>query len=331
MRELHPDGRAAIGAQLQKALLRLGRGSPVRAGLALGDAIGAAAVRRRAADGYHAVRPFASAKTPGRWRPAPPMFDGSNTTETRPFLLTSAALIGARPPPVLGSLAYTQGVETTRRLGAAESTERTADQTEAAIFWATQSSQRGFLHLAVTLLDQRPRPGGVFEHARIMSLLAAALADSAIVAWQEKEGFSLWRPITAIREGGFGLAADPEWRPLIETPPHPEYPSGHAADCYTGASLLAAALGWAPGPIRYVALRGAPQAEATAIGMGQHVQPIPAAVAPERDFPNLAAAAEDCAHSRIWAGAHFPAADEEARRIAGAITRRAMASVPPLR
>jgi hypothetical protein len=45
--------------------------------------------------------------------------------------------------------------------------------------------------------------------------------------------YNAWRPITAVRYPGVFLStgenvSDPTWEPLIDTPPHPEYLSGHA-------------------------------------------------------------------------------------------------------
>jgi hypothetical protein len=166
-----------------------------------------------------------------------------------------------------------------------------------------------------------------------MAQLTAALADSAIITWNEKARFSFWRPITAIRASG----ADPAWEPLVDTPPFPEYPSGHATDCFVGAGLLEAAFPQLDGPIVYRSsatmepLAGpAYPSSLTTYGMGQHAQTSEAvpAVGGERRFPTLAAAANECASSRIWAGAHFPAAEVESRRLAGIIVRRA-SSAPP--
>ena len=173
------------------------------------------------------------------------------------------------------------------------------------MFWAYQSSQRGFIALGAALLDANPRPGGLAEHARIMSQLAAAMADSAILIWVEKERFERWRPVTAIRAMVQG--AD-RWQPLIDTPPHPEYPSGHAADCFTGAAVLQAALPNLRGPVVYVAQAGRPTSDD--VGMGQHAQGRDAGEELPRRFPDLATAAEECSNSRIWAGAHFRSADE---------------------
>ncbi len=327
--DLHPDHRAQISALFRFALRRLPPGPGVASGVALGEAIGEAAAERRAQDGYTQIHAFAGSDLPGRWRPVPPALETSNTTATRPFLFASGADFAAAPPPALGGAAYLRDVAETRRLGGLDGSDRTDIQSYAARYWAYQSSQRGFLRLAVGLLEAHPRPGGLAEHARVMSQLAAALADSAIMVWSEKERFSFWRPITVIRAGGFGLAADAAWQPFIDTPPFPEYPSGHAADCFTGAGVLTAVFGPRLGPIEYVAQSRMPGAEAVAIGMGQHAQ-VGDLSSLDRQFPSLADAAQECSLSRIWAGAHFRSADDEAHRLADAIVARALAAVPPL-
>jgi hypothetical protein len=65
-------------------------------------------------------------------------------------------------------------------------------------------------------------------------------------------------------------------------------------------------------------------------GMGQHAQPAQADApgGSERRFPSLAAAAENCASSRIWAGAHFAAAEVESKRLASIIVVRALSATP---
>lgn len=162
--------------------------------------------------------------------------------------------------------------------------------------------------------------------------MATALADSAIVTWDEKARFNFWRPITAIRAED----ADPSWEPLIQTPPFPEYPSGHATDCFVGAEVLQAAFPDLSGPIRYRSsayfepLHGSKAPPPETFGMGQHAQPV-AEPPGGRDhrYPTLAAAADNCADSRIWAGAHFMAAKTESQRLANIIVQRALAAVPP--
>jgi hypothetical protein len=169
----------------------------------------------------------------------------------------------------------------------------------------------------------------MFEEARILSLLTAAFADSAIIIWNGKEKYSFWRPITEIRV----TAIDPAWLPLLDTPPFPEHPSGHASDCYVGAGVLQAVFANPTEQIRYVSLAATGalrKTDGSSFGMGQHAAGG-ALDDIEHTFPNLSAAADDCARSRIWAGAHFWSADVEAQRIADIIVRRAVTSVPKLK
>ena len=324
---LHPGQQAEIGALFQSAMRRLPAGPAVQAGLTLGQAVGNAAVARRRGDGYERAHAFTGSDAPGRWRPVPPSFETSNTTAAVPFLFASRDWDGASAPPVPGSPAFLRDVAEVRRVGGLQSAARTAAQTYAATYWAYQSSQRGFTRLAVSLIDSDPLPGGLPDHARAMSQLASAMADAAIMTWAEKERFAYWRPITVIQAGYSGVAPDPGWMSLIETPPHPEHPSGHAADCFTGAHVLAGVFGRGITPVTYVAQSGMPQAEVAAIGMGQHAQ-VGNLTAVGREFPSFEAAARECALSRIWAGAHFRSGNREAERLGREIAARALAAVP---
>ena len=324
---LHPDQQAQIGVLFQSAMRRLPVEPAVQAGLALGQAIGNAAVTRRRGDGFERVHAFTGGDAPGRWRPVPPSHATSNTTATVPFLFASRNWGGASIPPVPGSPAFLRDVAEVRRIGGLQSSARTAAETYAGAYWAYQSSQRGFILLGASLLDSHPMPGGLLDHARVMSQLASAMADAAIMAWAEKERFVYWRPITVIQGGYSGVRPDPGWTSLIETPPHPEYPSGHATDCFTGAGVLAGVFGRRVTPITYVAQSGIPQAEMAAIGMGPQAQLGNLTAVPRR-FPSFAAIARECSLARIWAGAHFRSGNREAERLGGEIAARALAAVP---
>lgn len=324
----HPDALPAVEQTYRAALLRIPDGPARQAGLRLGDAVGAAAVARRAGDGFTSVRPFPTSKAPSRWQQTPPEFRNSNTTDTRPFLFASDAELDPQPPPVPDTARFQAVVAEVQQVGSLESGVRTPAQSEAATYWAYQSGQRGYIHLAVALLDAYPRPGGLQAHARIMSQLAAAMADSAVLIWDEKERFSFWRPITVIREGPPGVVRDPGWLSFIETPAHPEYPSGHASDCFTGTGVLRAAFPDLPAPVAYVAQTARPPEGPDAGSMGQHMQYADSGLPARREFPGLAEMARECSDSRIWAGAHFRTANEESERIAARITARAMAAVP---
>lgn len=304
----HPESAAPEADRLFRAAMGAERPGPtVDAAIRLGTAVA------RAQLAAHAVppglpQPFATGTQPGRWRPTPPGEANAVSNRERPFL--QGAGLSARPPNPLDSPRYLADLEEIRVLGSAGSTLRTAEQSEAATFWAEQSSQRGYVHMAVALLAANPRPGGVWEEARAMSQLSVALADSAILAWDGKRRFLFWRPVTALAVGSPGAPTEPGWKPFIETPPHPDHPSGHATDCGAGAGVIEGIFDGDIGPVYYSA-GGAP---------GQ----------PGRRFDRVSQAAVECASSRLWAGVHFRTANDEGLRLGAEIARRALASVPPL-
>lgn len=331
---LYPKREADTASAFATVMARYPDDAAKVAGMKLGAAVGRAAVERRAHDGFGRVRFFEFDDGPGRWRPTPPLFQTSRTNDIRPFLFDAVSDVPTVPPPALGTPVYLQQLEEARSLGGLHRSRRTPLQTNEAYFWAYQSGQRGFVELAVRLLSAQRCDEGVYAEARIMAELTAALADSAILTWNAKAKYSFWRPVTAIRaEGG-----DPTWLPLVETPPFPEYPSGHATDCYVGAGVLEAAFPELSGPIEYrssaymepLSSVSIPANDAS-FGMGQHAQVSRTVDAPggrSRHFPSLAAAATDCANARVWAGAHFWASEVESKRLADIIVGRALDATP---
>jgi hypothetical protein len=325
---LHPDRADQTSAALAHALARYPEDAGKAAGRRLGAVIARAAVARRAQDGAGNVRFFRGNEATGRWRPTPQTFQTSRTNDSTPVLFASASDVPIPPPPAIDSPEYKEQLAYTRRVGGAQSTERTPSQTNDAYFWAYQSGQRGFLNLAVRLLASHPQAAGVHGEARILAELTAALADSAILTWKAKEQYSFWRPVSAMRAEG--------WMPLIETPPFPEYPSGHATDCYVGAGVLEEAFPGLPGPVVYPSsahmepLAGDKATPPVDYGMGQHAQTIPEAPGGSSlTAPSLAEVAENCSRSRIFAGAHFQAAESESKRLAGIIVHRATTVIGP--
>ncbi len=227
----HSEDAAEEAEPLFRAALAAAPSGPaVDAAIRLGAAIGLAAAARHAAP-TTMPQPFPEGQGEGQWRPTPPFRVNGMVGDAKPFLFGSAAVLRGPPPPPLGSPRYIAEAEEVRLLGGRVSAERTPEQTEAAGFWAYQSSQRNFIHLAAALLQERPPQGGAWAQARLMSQVATALADSFIVAWDEKRHYVWWRPVTALNLGSEGVPADPRWEPLFGTPPHPDYPSCSAPGC----------------------------------------------------------------------------------------------------
>src|SRR5262249_50949459 len=87
----------------------------------------------------------------------------------------------------------------------------------------------------------------LLEKAHLLALMNLAQADAIICCWQAKYTYVSWRPITAITQadsdGNPATTGDPTWSPLLTTPNHPEYPSGHSTASGASSAVLAAFFG----------------------------------------------------------------------------------------
>jgi hypothetical protein len=146
---------------------------------------------------------------------------------------------------------------------------------------------------------------GLVESARLFALMNMAGADAYIAGWQIKKKANYWRPITAIREAANN--PDPSWEPLLGTPPHPDYPSGH--NIYSGAMAEV---------IRRLV-------DSDQVSFGTALV-LPTGVLP-RNWASLSDAEKDVMGARIWAGIHFRTADEHGIELGHAIAENAVSSV----
>src|SRR6266849_7576563 len=208
----------------------------ISAGLAVGEASAKALITARANDGLLASVPYTPPVGPGFWLPTPPSYGPPVTPwlgQMVPFTMSGPAqFFPDEGPPALDSQQWIDDYNQVKTLGALNSTVRTPQQTEIALFWTEHTGQqyaRAFRNLATQ------KGLETSDTARLMAMLWAGYADAAIGCWNAKFSFSFWRPVTAIPVGGGNpaLTADPTWLPLANTPSHPEYPAGHA--CVTGA------------------------------------------------------------------------------------------------
>jgi hypothetical protein len=71
------------------------------------------------------------------------------------------------------------------------------------------------------------------QTAFIHSIVAITLADAFISCWDEKYRSNRIRPETAIKRW-----VDPYWKPFLQTPPFPEYTSGHSVISTSVATVL---------------------------------------------------------------------------------------------
>ncbi len=118
----------------------------------------------------------------------------------------------------------------------------------------------------------------------VLARLGIAEADGFIGCWNSKFQYDLLRPLTYIRR-----VMDPKWESLINTPPFPEYPSGHSTQSGAAAVVLTSMFG------ENFAFEDATHAR-------DGIKP--------RAYPSFWAAAEEAGISRLYGGIHYRAAIE---------------------
>lgn len=271
--KLYPAQRAAFEAQRNRSLVEIKDGVTAEiAGFAKGVRAANTILTERRNDGaVEAQRPFEVPPTPGVWRPTPTRGETAPNKgdallpgwgEVTPFAIASVedALpdIAKDGPSELGEdrVRYALAVNAVKSLGRLDSKTRTERQTQTAYFWSYDRPDTfgpvGQWHEIAqeVALDQG---NTLEENARLFARLTTAMADAGIAAWDLKYdlggddvlGFNQWRPISAIHADitGDGVVSDPNWQPLLDTPPFPDYVSGHAAFGGAAAKILASTFG----------------------------------------------------------------------------------------
>jgi hypothetical protein len=235
-----PVQATALQAQYDAAIAGIPDGPAKASGIAVGQIAAARIVALRTGDGRGADVPYAypTSPEPGVWMPTPPAFAPPVTPwfgQMVPFTMQSASqFLPVNGPPDLGSQQWAREYNEVKLLGAANSSVRTAAQTEIALFWTANPVATYFGAFNQLALD---RHLNLSKSARLLSMLSVALTDGGIGCFNAKYHFSFWRPVTAIPNGDLDgnpdTEADSTWLPLASTPPHPEFPAAHG--CATGA------------------------------------------------------------------------------------------------
>jgi hypothetical protein len=230
---LYPAQKAMVDNAYMLDLAKVADGKAKSDGIAAGHAAAVAALAAGGVDpAAKPEAPYWPKPTPGVWQStAPTVFTPEGAT-LKAWFLTSRSQFRPGPPVALGSARWVDDVEEVRRLGARDSTERSAVDTLRARFWAPYE-------INSTIRAVASQPGrSLVRNARFYALVSMTLDDMEHVLGDGKLHYGFWRPISAIRSGGGNPAikADPNWEPLLKTPLHPEYPCGH---CVEAAGLAA--------------------------------------------------------------------------------------------
>ncbi|WP_128547045.1 vanadium-dependent haloperoxidase [Larkinella soli] len=118
----------------------------------------------------------------------------------------------------------------------------TPDQKAIALFWADDPDGKSFgggHWMAILNQILTARKPALDAAAIAFARLGIATAEAGVCIFKGKYKYNGMRPVTYIRT----VMKQPDWSPLIVTPPHPEYPSGHALISGSAAQTLALLFG----------------------------------------------------------------------------------------
>ncbi|HHM20929.1 MAG TPA: phosphatase PAP2 family protein [Bacteroidetes bacterium] len=238
---------------------------------------------------------------PARWRPTPPDYMDAiepHWDKIRPFTLDSASQFVPPPPTPFNvkdkkSPFYKEVMQVYNIVDLKDEKEK-EERIAIAKFWDCNpyvSHHKGHVMFATKKIT----PGGhwmgiaktaciqdkadMMKSAEAYALTAIALADAFISCWEEKYRSELIRPETVIN-----TYIDPEWTPVLQTPPFPEYTSGHSVISAAAAEALTHVFG---DNFAYT--------DSVEVQYGM----------PPRSFNSFREASAEAAVSRLYGGIHY--------------------------
>lgn len=256
-------------------------------------------------DNYKQTRTFPKysiTETPGEWVPTPPAYmDGIEPSwnKIRPFVLQDPEQFAPAPPTPYSldknSQFYREVMEVYEVLNTEDRDERLAiaefwdcnpyvTNTTGHVMFATKKITPGGHWIGIAGQAARMQNADMMKTTEAYTRTAVALADAFISCWDEKYRSRLLRPETFINEH-----LDENWLPALQTPPFPEYTSGHSVISRAAAVTLTEIFG-----------DSFAFADSVEVKYGL----------PVRSFESFIAASEEAAVSRLYGGIHYrPACD----------------------
>lgn len=273
--QLLPGQSDFIQSQTASSLAKAGAltDAAITAGLNFGRQIADRVITDRAADGSADNTPYmAPVRADGYvWRPQESgptagVALGSQWGNVTPFAISNVLEFmpvgGLEARPDVNYAKYLEQLQEVRSYGALANTAtttvlRTADQTHMAKFWAYDrpDTYRPYGQLIQIAIDLSLKSGGltIERNAALFAALNVALADAVLVAWKAKYTELQPRPsdlITGQQVDANGnpvapaAVIDSEWKSLlseingVQSPPFPDYLSGHSAMGGVFASVM---------------------------------------------------------------------------------------------
>jgi len=301
-----PDMKEAVRAYLET----IPDSDAKTAGVKLGEAVGMKVLAARKDDGAIAPDGYRTNTAPGVYVPTAATW-APHWPGVKPFAMTGAAQFRPAPPIALAGAEWGADYNEIKDLGRVDSKTRTAEQTEVARFWLTVSAD---VYYPVVRTAATAKKLGVTDSARLFALTALARADSFLAVFDAKYHYDVWRPITAIRhgdnDGNAGTERDATWRPIAETPMHPEYPCAHCIQAASMCAVLEMVTG------------------TTDIAVSMTSPTAPGVTRRWNSLPDLVT---EVSNARVWAGFHYRfstrVAEDMGRKIAEHVVKNVMQPV----
>ena len=273
--------------------------------IAYGDSVAAHILAWASEDRFKESRgfpKFSVTSNPARWVPTPPAYMDAvepHWGALRPFALDSGGQFRVAPPLPFDTAKASPFMAEAREVYEAGRT-LSDEHREITAFWdcnpyvmhvqghtmfATKKITPGGHWMGIVGIAARKANADPLRAAEAYARTAIALADGFIASWEEKYRSALIRPETVINR-----YIDERWTPLLQTPPFPEYTSGHSVISNAAAVVLTDQFG---DEFAF--------ADSTEMDYGL----------PVRTFPSFLDAAEEAAISRLYGGIHYRRAIEQ--------------------
>jgi PAP2 superfamily len=261
-------------------------------------------------DNYKQTRTFqkftVNASDKSRWQPTPPAYmDGiePHWSEIRTMVLDTAAQF--KPAPALpystdkNSPFFKQVLEIYEISKTMAKKGNNSEEIQIAQFWdcnpyatvtqghmtfAKKKVTPGGHWMAITAVACNTAKADFDKTVYAFTKTSIGLFESFISCWDEKYRSNVVRPETVINQN-----IDENWRPLLQTPPFPEYTSGHSVASTCSATILTSVFG-----------ENFAYTDDTEIPYGL----------PIRKYKSFNDAAKEASISRFYGGIHYKAAIE---------------------
>jgi hypothetical protein len=309
---LFPAQQPTFGAALTRSMVGIPRGLAEQ-GKAIGSQVAQEVLRWRQNDGWPAtIAPdtdYPLPPFPGLYQRTP-LANGAPTftfyRNAMPFALLSSTQFLPPSPPAITSERYARDFNETKALGAVNSTTRTPAQTLLAqIVHGLNASPSTVIWNNVAAGVARSRAFSLIDAARLFALLNVSWNDGIQTSMTSKFVYNMWRPVTAIRRADEDMndatIADPNWLPLLPTPPYPAYAGNMACLSHASARALSLVFERDDIPLSVTWSR---------------TMDLPSETLQFTGFSNLA---EQMAMSRVYGGIHFRFDTDASKAVCGKV------------